>query len=460
MSRVRTFRLDDSRLVAACGFGWLVAGLLPALFFFRFFYADGAYFFLRILERHSVFFPAEGRAATYCLTQWPAPVAIAAGCMDIRWLAWCFGAGLMLVPALLHGTAVFLLLRRGLKLQAVVYVLMLWLLMGFGGLCIVTDSHTPAAIFLLAATWIVLFVPERIGSWPALAVLGALSFGLYEFWAFYSFALLALLVWRLWPRWSGLTVHIRLAGLGTLCLFAASGTANAWRLMHSSGNSNQASLLQMLQGTTYPVYLALIAAWFMGVCGHFWLETRNSGRPLPRKLLSGRTRMRILGASFALLMVLCAIQHSTLIRYSYPFRTLNLILPLMYSAWLILVSREEGPAPVPWGGRWLLILLTAGLLANETWLTLGWREYQAWAGNVPGLAENGFYVAQAPTTPMAQTWIYPWSHSAHSFLAQALRLGRVNGVAHDPGAGWDPYGPGHEEALRSVAEKYGIRMER
>lgn len=69
------------------------------------------------------------------------------------------------------------------------------------------------------------------------------------------------------------------------------------------------------------------------------------------------------------------------------------------------------------------------------------------------------YVAQPPSTQMARTWIYPWSHSSPSFLAQALRSGSVRAIHHDPGAGWDPYGPGHEESLRSIAADYGIKWE-
>jgi len=305
----------DSRLVMVCWLAWIVVGILPALFNDRFFYADGAYFFLQILESRSVLFPAEGRAAIYLLTQWPAPLAIAAGCTDIRLLAWCFGAGLMLMLAFLHGAALWLLLRRGLKLQAFVYVVTLWLMMGYSGLCIVTDSHTPTAIFLLAVVLAVSFIPERMGSWLALVAIGGLSFSLYEFWAFYSAALLVLLAWRVVPHWPGMSVRVRLACLGTMVVFTASSGVHAWRLLHASDNPNQASLLQMLHGTTYPVYLALI------------------------------------------------------------------------------------------------------------------------------------------------TWGYPWIQSAQSFLAQAIRPDGVKGIAHDPSAGWDPYGPGHEGLLRSIAGHYGIKWE-
>lgn len=459
MARERKFRLGDSGLVAACGLAWILAGLLPALFFFRFLYADGAYFFLQILEQKAVCFPAAGRAATYGLTQWPAPLAIAAGCADIRWLAWCFGAGLMLTPALLHGVSLGLLLRKGWKVPAVVYLAMVFLLMGFGGLCIVTDSHTPTAIFLLAVVVAASSIPERIGPWLGLAALGLLSFCLYEFWAFYSVALLVLTVWRNWPRRAEMSARARLAVVGTLCVFAASGAVNAWRLLHSSGNDNQASLLQMLDGTTYPVYLALITAWFLGVCLHFGWEVRFQGRPPPRIFPSGRSRLWMLVLSFALLMALCAVQHRTLIRYSYPFRTLNLILPLAYAGWLMVVAGRAGSERLPAGARKLLVLMTIGLVANESWMTAGWREYQAWAGDVPRVEAGSFYVAQPPATPMAQAWIYPWSHSAQSFLAQALRSGSVQGIGFDPGAGWDPYGPGHEQSLGSIAADYKIKWE-
>ena len=446
-------------MVLGCWLAWLLAGTLPALYFFRFLYADGAYFFLRILEARSVFFPAEGREATYVLTQWPAPLAIAAGCTNLRWLAWIFGAGLMWMPALLHGVALGILLRKGLRLQASVYLAMVFLLMGFSGLCIVTDSHTPTALFLLAQVWTISFAPERFWSWLPLVALGALSMFLYEFWAFYAAGVLILLVWRIGPRWPGLPRRARFAGIAAFLIFAASMGIHGWRLSQSSDNSNQASLLQMLHGTTYPIYLALIAAWFAGVCGHAWLETKFQGRPMPRMFLSGRARRWILGAAFVLLAALCAIQHATMIRYSYPFRTLNLILPLIYVGWLMLVSGNGKSTRIPAGGRGMLVALTVWLVANEAWMTLGWREYQRWAGDVRRMDPASIHVAQPPATRMAQTWIFPWSHSPQSFLSQALRVGRVDGVAYDPSAKWRPYGPGHEAELRQIAGEYGVQWE-
>lgn len=459
MRMEKQFRLSDPGLVAACGLAWILAGLLPALYFFRFLYADGAYFFLQILEQQAVFFPAEGRAATYVLTQWPAPVAIAAGCSDIRWLAGCFGAGLMLTPAILHGASLWLLLRKGWEAQAVVYLAMVFLLMGFGGLCIVTDSHTPTALFLLTLVGAVSFAPEHGRSWLPLLAAGLLSWVLYEFWAFYAVGMGIILGWRLWPRWPGLSRQVRTAGVLALLVFAASAGIHAWRLSHASDNPNQSSLLQMLHGTTYPVYLALITAWFLGVCAHVGWATRFRDRSQPGWIPSSRARLWVLGVSFALLLILCAIQHPTMIRYSYPFRTLNLILPLAYGGWLMAVARGGETARMPAGGRALLVWMTLALIASETWMTAGWREYQAWAGEVSRVEPGVVHVDQPPATPMAQAWIYPWSHSAQSFLAQALWFGRVRAVGCDPGAGWDPYGPGHEESLRQIAEHHGVQWE-
>lgn len=459
MNREHESAGHGGRLVWACGLVWVLVGALPALLSFRFLYADGAYFFLRILEGRAVFFPAEGRAATYVLTQWLAPTAIAAGCVDIRRLAWMFGAGLMLTPVLLHGASIWLLLRKRWQAQAFVYLAMVFLLMGFGGLCIVTDSHTPTAVFLLTLVWAVSFVPERGWAWLPLVAAGMLSWALYEFWAFYALGLLIPLGGRLWSRWSRMPSRARMAGVGALLVFAASAGIHAWRLWHSTDNPNQSSLLGMLSGTTYPAYLALVAAWFAGLCGHSLLATGIQSQPSPRFPLSNRTRVGMLGASFALLAVVCAVQHPTMIRYSYPFRTLNLVLPLLFGGWLMGISWRGEPTRVPAGGRGLLVALTLWLVISETWMTLGWREYQVWAGSVRSPPRNSIYAAQPPDTPMAQAWIFPWSHSAQSFLSQALRFGRVNGVAYDPGAAWMPYGPGHEESLRRIAKEYGVRWD-
>ena len=104
--------------------------------------------------------------------------------------------------------------------------------------------------------------------------------------------------------------------------------------------------------------------------------------------------------------------------------------------------------------------MTSWLLANENWNTIGWRKYQDWAGEMQGAETESFYVSQPPETPLAQTWIYPWSHSAQSFLSQALWAEKVNGIGYDPGAGWDPYGPGNETRILKIAERHGICFHR
>lgn len=455
------FEMNDSRMVLACWLAWIVAGLLPDLFFYKFLYADGAYFLMYILEHQLVNIAAQGREVTYILTQWPVVLAAKAGLTDIQWLAWCFGAGYIIPMGLLHGLSIYLLLRRGMLVQAIVYVVMLWLIMGYSGLFMITDLHTPTALFLLSAVLSITFVPERVWAWLMLAVIGILSFALYEFWAFYSCILIALLTWRIWPRWSGLPAGAKLLYLGTMLVFVASMAINTWRLLNSGDNPNQSSLLSMLSlKSTYPVYLSLITAWFLGVCGHFWIEARFKGRILPRILLSSRSRLWIMGLSFGLLAIICAIQHNTMIRYSYPFRTLSLILPLIYCPWLVLVTKaNDEPRILPPGGRGLLVLLTIWLLVNQAWMTAAWRDYQAWAGDVQRAEVETIYVAQPPSTTMAKAWIFPWNHSSHSFLSQALRSQSVKGVNYDPGAGWDPYGPGHEDQIMSIANRYGIKVE-
>ncbi len=438
---------------------WVVAVLLPMLICNCFFYADGAYFFLYILEHQSINFAAIGRSATYILTQWPVVLAIKAGCTNIQLLSWLFGMGYMLPLALLHGLSILLLLRREMYVQSVVYVVMLWLIMGYSGIFVITDLHTPTALFLFAVVLSITFNPERVGSWLVLAVIALISLELYEFWAFYSFILLGLLVWRAWPHWSAMSLRVKRVCIVTVLIFVTSVAINAWRLLHSSGNPNQASLLSMLWRTTYPVYLFLIASWFIGVCGHFWLEARSRAHQISRFLLSGRSRAWILLVSFVLLVLLCVIQHNTMVRYSYPFRTLSLILPMVYCVWLVFIARENGSSTVPTGGRGLLLLVIIWLVVNQAWMTIDWKKYHAWAGSVRRVDKTSIYVAQSPSTSIAKAWIFPWTHPAHSFVSQALRFRKVQAIAYDPSAKYKPYGPGNKDRVLSIALKYGIQVE-
>jgi hypothetical protein len=125
---------------------------------------------------------------------------------------------------------------------------------------------------------------------------------------------------------------------------------------------------------------------------------------------------------------------------------------------LVLVTKQGNATSVLPGGRGLLVLLTMWLLANEAWMTAGWWEYQSWAGDVSRMAGGSIYTAQSPSTPMAKAWIFPWTHSSHSFISQALHSRSVKGINYDPGAGWSPYGPGHEDQILVIAQKYGVRI--
>jgi hypothetical protein len=66
-----------------CAWAALIIGVvLPALSFHRHLYADGAVYFIRILENHSWFFAAAHRRAAQVLTQWPVVAAIRLGCVN------------------------------------------------------------------------------------------------------------------------------------------------------------------------------------------------------------------------------------------------------------------------------------------------------------------------------------------------------------------------------------------
>jgi hypothetical protein len=444
------------RWIAALFLAWLLLAVVPALLQFRFLYADGAAYLLHIAEHHQFFLPWPGRQAAQVLDQWPAVAAAQAGLKDLRGLAWCLGAGMMLMPAMLHAAALGLLLQRGQQLAAAVYLIMLWLLMLYAGLMSVTESHVSAAVFLLATVLASGVSSRSTGTWLALTVVGALSLCLYEFWFFYAVVLAVAVTARFKQSFAHRSARVRALALSALGLLALSVVVNMLRLRGASDNPNRASFMDMMHGTTLPIYLVLIVGWFTALCVHVGLEAapaairRFNGVPGPRK------RAWALLVSWVGLVGIYAVQHDTMIRYSYPFRVLNLALPVLFAVCLFWVFPRLGDGAGFAGRSPLLVVVTVALLVFETWATIGWRAYQRDAMQLPAVKSHGVFHAQPAESRVRRTWIYPWTHSAQSFVGQALREGRVRGVAFDPDAGWDPYGPGNEARLQDVVRAYGV----
>jgi len=450
-------KMEPKRLVWILWYFWLAGGLLPSFFSFRYLYADGAPILLEILDSQSFFFMWPGREASHAIYQWLTVLAIELGVTDIRVLAGGLGICTMLIPTLIHGLTLWILLRKKWELPAFLYLTMLWLLKLYAGLMCPGESHLAVAFFLLSTVIAFTCAPGNLASWAAIGLIGLLSFWLYEFWFFYAALSILFLAWKLKFGFSSMTVGGRLLAEAVIAIMGVSVLLNLSRLLGSSSNPNQNSLLQMLSGTTLPIYLALITTWYLGVCGHVWLI----GHPEYRfsSWVPSAVRTRLLGLFLVALLGLSAYQYATMVRYSYPFRVLNLMLPLLYIFWLFVSVLQKRAWKVPRACHQWLVLLTVALLIHETRTTMGWRQYLAWEGGVTRTSDQPMYVAQPPDTPLARTWIYPWTQSAQSFLVQAIRSGSVAGIAYDPNAGWNPYGPGHEDLILSLADRYGIRIE-
>ena len=438
---------------------WLVAGLLPAWLSFRYLYADGAAYLIEIIHKRIFFFPWNGRQVAQVLDQWPAVLAVVSGAWGFRFIAGCLGAGMMFMPTLIHGLALGILLKRGRPVPAAVYLVMLWLLQLYCGLMSVAESHVATAVFLLTAVILLADRPAGKANWILTGLLGLLSFRLYEFWFFYALLLAAILQWKLFTGWWPMLAGVRWAAVVSTTVLAASVVVNLLRLLGSSDNPNRASFMQMMTGTTVPVYLALIIGWFLALCGHVWLAGGQRSVGLFRRLPPAKMRQGALLVSLLVLLALSAFQFDTMVRYSYPFRVLNLALPVIFVLWLALAGTRDSVREWPAGLPLLLVVLTAALLIHETRQTLSWNRYQDWVAQVPASDPGVKFAAQPPDNRLAQTWMYPWAHSAHSFEVQALRSGRVKAVAFDPAADLNPYGPKHADVLRAVADACGIAWE-
>jgi hypothetical protein len=363
---------------------------------------------------------------------------------------------MMLMPVFFHGASLAVLIRAGQRMPSAVYIIMWFLLAMYTNLMSVAESHVSAAVCCLGLVVAISGRPAGLSGWLVLGGIGLMSFALYEFWFFYAALLCLILINRLWFDWNKAGGFEKVTASIVVLLMAGSSTVNLLRLLGSSGNPNRNSFLDMLYGTTMPIYLLLIGGWFGFVCLHLFLLSRpelSMSRFLPRE----KTRSFLLVTSLLLLMVLSAIQHPTMVRYSYPFRVLNLILPLMFGVWFWLVrGRIDQPAPPVL--RPVVIILLAFLLIYETRSTWGWRKYMAWEANVEPIVGGGLFVPNPPHNTLAQIWIYPWTQPAVSFLAQALNDGQVRAIGYDPSIDYQPYGPRFEEEWRSIGKRFAIDL--
>jgi hypothetical protein len=448
--------MRTATLIKGYWFAWLLAGLFPALLAGRFLYADGAAYLIEIATSGHFNFPWNGRQVAQVLDQWPAVLALWAGVRDLRFVTYALGCGMMLMPVLLHGIGLMLLIRAGWSLPATVYTIMWFLLAIFTNLMSVAESHVSAAVCCLGLVVAVSGRPAGLSGWLVLGVIALMSFALYEFWFFYAALLCLILINRLWFDWNKAGGFEKVTASFVVLLMTGSSTVNLLRLLGSSDNPNRNSFLDMLYGTTMPIYLLLIGGWFGFLCLHLFLLSRpelSMSRFLPRE----KVRTVLLVTSLLLLMVVSAIQHPTMVRYSYPFRVLNLMLPLLFGVWLWL-GRGRLDQPAPPVLRPVLIILLAFLLIYETRSTWGWRKYMAWEANVEPIVGGGLFVPNPPHNTLAQIWIYPWTQPAVSFLAQALNDGQFRAIGYDPSVVFQPYGPGYENEWRLFSKRFGIKL--
>jgi len=335
-------------------------------------FADGAYFFIKILESGKIgaVGATPARMGHHLLTQGPIILARQLGLSHGRVLSRIYGAVLFYFPWVLYASASMLFLKARRPMYALLAVFLYLLLLLFAGFFIISESHLAAACFILTLAVLTVGDLQKRPFQLGVIVLGLLGMSLYERWAIYFpvlFAILAIQRPFRCPRWLFLGLGV-LYGIGT--------TVNIYAMMVSPVAANRDAIGGSFL-TTWPLaFVALavfVGALALAVGPMCWRSGGTSGEPLPGHgfLLSHTNPIRawaeviLLVGMIAVVAVLGGIGVIRGLlgapRFAYALRVLNLGLPLLFAVSLAapFCGEREKPRGVR---RSLLIAGVFGLL--------------------------------------------------------------------------------------------------
>jgi hypothetical protein len=454
-------------LFALACFGLLVVPF--AVVTHRHLYADGGFFFARLVEFGVVSSAGHNpfRFFHHVVTQSPAVLALHAGVTDLPVLSYIFGAMLYYGPLLGYALAGSLLFRAGQRLHLVLLVLLYSLLFCFTGFFIISESHLATALFVLTLAVICTCDLTRLRTLLAIVGLAVMSLSCYEFWSVFSPVCLGFLVRRTWGKPAPASRRI-LYGLIAV-LYLAGSVANTVGIISAQDAVNRNQMVESFLIWTWPTVLAVCVVFVTAVlyarflAGGFSridkgrsVSAADAGGSSPRS--SDKAPLVAIGFAFVICSGLIYVANVPRPEHAYPLRNLNLLLPLMFAGSFLLVKT---PAPLRAGLdrtlRWSVLAVLLLTLQAHVYHTARWADF---TGSLLQATQDhtGFVPVQDVNLDQPD-FLSPWTAPTLSIVTQAMHHRPVQTVLYNPHIQREPYGPRSDLKGERLARRLGVPFE-
>jgi hypothetical protein len=426
-------------------------------------YADGAFFFARIVEtgRHPVAWTWHSlvyRSFAHIITQYPSVLALQAGISDISTLSRIYGASLYYIPFTCYAMAACLLFRKGMHTQATLLALMYTILVYFTSYFIISESHLSTGLFVLTISIIATRRMRNIGPLLVLVCLGTIGLLCYEFWAIFFPICLAYFLCSTKGQEAPSAIK-PLQGLIVL-LYTAGSVASTGGIIFSKVSAQRNAMFSFQLHSVLPFFLA--ACLFFGsivVCSCFGstlirilnLEGRVNGcRRFPCLHRLEAAFPSSLWISFAVSIFLY-FRDLPSPQNAYALRSLNLLLPLMFAS-SFLAPRRKTQHSTSARKIALCCVLPMLVLTMQASLyhTFRWNEFKTSVFAATQQLSGFVPVNEAKISNPSFLW--RWTSPTLSILVQAMQGRNVQSILFNPNAKWQPYGPSESEGAARLAK--------
>jgi hypothetical protein len=423
-------------------------------------YADGAYFFARLVEtaRSSVAWHSVYRSLGHIITQFPSTLALQTGISDISTLSRIYGASLYYIPFTCYAMSAYLLFRKGMHIHVTLLVLMYTILVYFTSYFIISESHLASGLFVLTISIIGTRCMRNVAPLLALLFIGTIALLCYEFWAiFFPFCLVFFLCSIIGQDTSSAIKPLQ--GIIVL-LYIAGSVVNTAGIIFSQFVANRDAMFSVHMYSVLPLILA--ACLFFGsivLCSCF-------GSTLVRILtidrrVNGFRRflcLQLPEAAFPLsLWISFAVSIFLYFRglpspqHAYALRSLNLFLPLMF-ALSFLAPRINMPHST--SARTIALCCVLPMLVLTTHASLyhtsRWLEFKRSVFTTT--QQRSGFVPINRVKINNPSFLWGWTSPTLSILVQAMQGRNVQSILFNPNAAWQPYGPSDSEHAVRLAK--------
>jgi hypothetical protein len=448
--------------------------VFPVAIVFHFhLYADGSYFFARILESRT--FDAAGhtpaRVGHHFMTQLGLVAAMNCGVSNIRHLSWLYGISLFYLPWFAYFLTSWLFLRAAMPTHAILVALMYCLLLCSTSFFIISESHLAASLFVLTLAVLVTCDLTKRPVQASLLLLWLICLSCYEFWAFFFLACLGIVLTKrsvkpmtytqAYPR----VIFVILYVLGT--------GLNIYSIIFTPVSKNRNDMFTSHLTTVWLQLLAFAILFLLPilfVVSSLLVEGEDARLPVWLRRSVGRVDQAAGNPALLIVLGLVITGGGAAVMFfklatpwsSYYLRILNLILPLLFVSFLSAFHKTSPPCTHPFMSHKVLIsgLFVMLCITSHAWLfhTSGFLDFKKRV--FKATQSNTGYVTVGDALLGFQRYEWSYTYPSMSLLLQAMQPTSIKSVVYVPGVFFQPFAPLDADHAHMFPSAVSVRVER